>query len=225
MKFVSLLAVESSEWLVEGLRRIVARSRFRIVHHYKSIEDLREADPPDEDIGAILIDASDSLGATEADIANLRRTFRGAKIILMSDAADCPKVMRACENIDGIVLKSSEGAVLVKALELILLGERMFPVAAWQGVRATQPEPPCADSDDGADGAPLALENLSDREIEVLKLLYNASPNKVIARELGIAEATVKVHVKAILRKTNTKNRTEAALLMSSLQQRGVGDH
>lgn len=222
MKVDSLLAIQPSELLVEGLRRIINRSRIRIVHHCKSIQDLLEEGLPDEDIRAILIDAGDSLDTTEAEIAVLRRTFRGAKIILMSDTADCPKVLRACHSADGIVLRSSDGPVLVKTLELILLGERIFPLAAWQRVGATQPEPPCADWDDGA---PLALENLSDREIEVLKLLYNASPNKVIARELGIAEATVKVHVKAILRKTNTKNRTEAALLMSSLQQRGVDHH
>ena len=49
---------------------------------------------------------------------------------------------------------------------------------------------------------------LSPREMEVLRRL--ASSNKDIARQLGITEATVKVHIKAILRLTSTSNRTQA---------------
>ncbi len=63
---------------------------------------------------------------------------------------------------------------------------------------------------------PTVFRHLSEREVQVVNLLCNGSPNKIIARELGISEATVKVHVKAILRKTRARNRTEAALLFSS---------
>jgi two-component system nitrate/nitrite response regulator NarL len=59
------------------------------------------------------------------------------------------------------------------------------------------------------DISPLAL---SDREIEILRCLVNGSPNKVIARALGIAETTVKVHVKGLLRKVRASNRTQAAV-------------
>lgn len=50
------------------------------------------------------------------------------------------------------------------------------------------------------------------RELEVLDCLSIGNPNKVIARKFGITEATVKVHVKAILRKIPAHNRTEAAM-------------
>jgi two-component system nitrate/nitrite response regulator NarL len=53
---------------------------------------------------------------------------------------------------------------------------------------------------------------LSAREAEVLNCLSVGCANKVIARQFGITEATVKVHVKAILRKIHVKNRTEAAI-------------
>jgi two-component system, NarL family, nitrate/nitrite response regulator NarL len=53
---------------------------------------------------------------------------------------------------------------------------------------------------------------LSDREEQILCCLVNGHPNKVIARELGIAETTVKVHVKSILRKSRASNRTQAAM-------------
>src|SRR3546814_3750398 len=54
--------------------------------------------------------------------------------------------------------------------------------------------------------------NLSDREIEILRCLISGDANKIIARRLEITEATVKVHIKAILRKLRVMNRTQAAI-------------
>ncbi|KQX20052.1 hypothetical protein ASD39_09170 [Sphingomonas sp. Root50] len=63
-----------------------------------------------------------------------------------------------------------------------------------------------------AEGATLACALLSDREVEVLRELGKGCANKTIARRLGISEATVKVHVKATLRKLQVANRTQAAI-------------
>ncbi|WP_262029698.1 response regulator transcription factor [Microvirga sp. Mcv34] len=56
------------------------------------------------------------------------------------------------------------------------------------------------------------LDTLSARENEVLSCLLAGSPTKMIARKLEVSEATVKVMVKAILRRINAKNRTQAVL-------------
>jgi two-component system nitrate/nitrite response regulator NarL len=53
---------------------------------------------------------------------------------------------------------------------------------------------------------------LSPRELAILRCLINGNSNKCIARKIDIAEATVKVHVKAILRKIRVQNRTQAAI-------------
>jgi two-component system nitrate/nitrite response regulator NarL len=53
---------------------------------------------------------------------------------------------------------------------------------------------------------------LSLREIEILACLVSGQPNKIISRQLEISEATVKIHVKAILRKVGVQNRTQAAI-------------
>jgi two-component system nitrate/nitrite response regulator NarL len=105
---------------------------------------------------------------------------------------------------------------LVKSLELVMLGETVFPSALFLSnlgsfsrnreaveapIRVTRPTP----SDRQA-------RNLSSREAEILRCLMQGAPNKVIARELDVAEATVKVHVKAILRKIQVSNRTQAAI-------------
>jgi two-component system, NarL family, nitrate/nitrite response regulator NarL len=61
-------------------------------------------------------------------------------------------------------------------------------------------------------------ENLSPRETEVMHALLRGASNKVIARELGIAVETVKVHMKAILLRLNAANRTHAAVLFHTQQ-------
>ncbi len=53
---------------------------------------------------------------------------------------------------------------------------------------------------------------LSEREAQVLQCLINGSSNKLIARDLSITEATVKVHIKGLLRKVRANNRTQAAI-------------
>ncbi|HZN25743.1 MAG TPA: LuxR C-terminal-related transcriptional regulator [Burkholderiales bacterium] len=56
---------------------------------------------------------------------------------------------------------------------------------------------------------------LTERQAQVLVLLVQGKPNKIISRELGLAPGTVKIHVTAILRKLKVSNRTQAALAAS----------
>jgi DNA-binding NarL/FixJ family response regulator len=64
---------------------------------------------------------------------------------------------------------------------------------------------------------------LSERQAQVLALLVQGKPNKIISRELGLAPGTVKIHVTAILRKLKVSNRTQAALAATRLESRGLG--
>jgi two-component system, NarL family, nitrate/nitrite response regulator NarL len=57
-----------------------------------------------------------------------------------------------------------------------------------------------------------SVSTLSGREAQILCFLTQGASNKLIARDLGVAEATVKVHIKAILRKVKVANRTQAAM-------------
>jgi two-component system nitrate/nitrite response regulator NarL len=64
----------------------------------------------------------------------------------------------------------------------------------------------------GREWSDATLPKLSTREAEILHCLTEGAPNKIIARKLDVAEATVKVHIKAILRKIGAANRTQAAM-------------
>jgi two-component system nitrate/nitrite response regulator NarL len=106
----------------------------------------------------------------------------------------------------GYLLKDMEPDDLIQALQRILAGETVvapeLTVVLAKAVRGEQ-----------APAVPQAMEQLTPREREILCLLAEGQSNKVIARNLGISDGTVKLHVKAILRKLGVHSRVEAAVL------------
>jgi len=108
---------------------------------------------------------------------------------------------------------------LLKALELVMLGETFLSAELAFAIvggalrqQQSRPETPSA-LIPANDVAPVATSHrLSEREAHILHCLTQGASNKLIARELGVAEATVKVHVKSILRKVKAANRTQAAI-------------
>ena len=94
----------------------------------------------------------------------------------------------------------------IKALELVMLGETVLPKAILPLILERKDEPRPAKTPESF--AP----QLSRRERLILRHLAEGLANKVIASEIGIAQATVKVHVKSILTKIGVVNRTQAAI-------------
>lgn len=111
----------------------------------------------------------------------------------------------ATGSIDGYLVKELSCDRLAGALRLTALGEKVLPsqIAASLG-RA----PAISRCWDGATNG----SNLTTREVDILRCLVEGEANKVISRRLSIADATVKVHIKAILRKLRVRNRTQAAI-------------
>ena len=75
----------------------------------------------------------------------------------------------------------------------------------------------------GGSGSGQTLEHLrsvlTERQVEVLQLLSQGKPNKLIGRSLGISEGTVKIHLAAIFRALNVRNRTEAVVAAQALTE------
>jgi two-component system nitrate/nitrite response regulator NarL len=105
----------------------------------------------------------------------------------------------------------TSGDALIKSLELVIAGATIFPFDILSTIlgkgRTSQPLDVDASNIGSAN-----ISALSRAEKVILSCLADGSSNRVIARKLGIAEATVKVHVRAILRKIRVRNRTQAAL-------------
>ena len=100
----------------------------------------------------------------------------------------------------GFLPKSMPAKSLVHAVRFMLAGEQYAPIAFMTAPDAEPEAHPLADK-------------LSPRELEVLEGLCNGQANKEIARDLGLAEVTVKLHVRTLGRKLGARNRTHAAMI------------
>ncbi len=122
-------------------------------------------------------------------------------------------------GIDAFLSKDISASVLVNAIELVMHGQRILPARCVTTVGSPllrEPESKARMYHDGTSHAAGSFRHdgvsLSGRENQILRFLIGGSSNKVIARELSISEATVKVHVKGLLRKVRAANRTQAAI-------------
>lgn len=134
-------------------------------------------------------------------------------IVVFSASEDTAHMRLALElDVRGFIPKSSRPEVIEAALQLVLAGGRYLPetvgMMALAGARAEhQPTGPSALHPAGALHASSAL---TDRQIEVLRMLASGTANKQIARLLGISPYTVKAHVAQIFIVLGAKNRTQA---------------
>ncbi|MEO9683343.1 MAG: response regulator transcription factor [Tateyamaria sp.] len=124
----------------------------------------------------------------------------GQKVALISGEATKQIAEAALEaGASGFVPKSLPAKSFVNAVKFMAMGEQYAPIDFM-----TAP--------DEAETNPLA-ENLTDRELQVLKGLTQGKANKEIARDLDVSEPTVKLHMKTLYRKVGAANRTQAALI------------
>lgn len=109
----------------------------------------------------------------------------------------------------GYLLKDMEPSELVTALRDIVLGKTIVaPEMAGVLARMVQ-----GDVAPQAEDTPSPFADLTPRELEIICLLAEGQSNKLIAKNLGISDGTVKLHVKAILRKLEVHSRVEAAVM------------
>jgi two-component system, NarL family, nitrate/nitrite response regulator NarL len=103
---------------------------------------------------------------------------------------------------DGYLMKDVSPEALIQSLELVMMGEKVFPTNLAAMLFDLN----------NASSPVNSIRGLSPREQEILRALVTGSSNKLIAIKLGITEATVKVHLKTLLRKIDVNNRTQAAI-------------
>ncbi|MEO5697495.1 MAG: response regulator transcription factor [Burkholderiaceae bacterium] len=156
----------------------------------------------------------------------LHQAVPGVKVLMLTvseDERDLSAALRggAC----GYLLKTIEGDALSQAIRRAMRGESVVAeemtgklFAAYRDAAAPQPLP------DVAPGAPTApasrLDVMSRRELDILRGVARGQGNKEIARSLGIAETTVKIHVQHILRKLDVSSRVHAAVIAT---EHGLG--
>ena len=195
----------------------ILSGRFRIIVNCSALSEIPDQVIGDKDCVA-LVGIEKELGSVLAEIESLKRQHQGLRVILISDRLHANHFIAAIgSGADGYLLDDDISAdVLLKSLELVLVNGVVVP-QGFLNLLTSKPEP---HSNAGPSAAlqPSEMRRadhrrlLSDRERLILGLLTKGASNKQIARELAIAEATVKVHVKSLLRKIRVTNRTQAAM-------------
>jgi DNA-binding NarL/FixJ family response regulator len=158
---------------------------------------------PDVILMDLVMPRLDGVGA----MSELRRRAPESRVIVLTSFLDDERLMAAVQaGACGYLLKDAEPAELARAIRTAHAGEAVIaPAAAGRLLRALSEREtvrPAAEPD-----------RLTRREQEVLELLARGYANKRIARELGIAEKTVKAHIGRVLAKLGVADRTQAALL------------
>ena len=133
----------------------------------------------------------------------LRERLPEARVIVLTSFLDDDRLLPALRaGAAGYLLKNAEPQELVRAVRAAHAGEALLdPVVAARLVETLA-------ADDRGD----PLDRLTPREREVLVLIARGFPNKLIARELGLSEKTVKTHVGHVLAKLGVTDRTQAAI-------------
>ncbi len=108
----------------------------------------------------------------------------------------------------GYIPESSSGELFVNALKLVLSGNIYVPPAALRKGKTESGTVPVGDPPNA-----YRLTTLTPRQREVLSLIAEGDSNREMAGKLGIAEGTIRIHVAAILKALDLRNRTQAALL------------
>lgn len=214
---VPTLLVEPNTLLREGLKRILAETPYSLVSSAASLDEARRSWTPGSDPFLLILDAVTDHESKCDQIAQLKAEVPSAHVVMLVDQYDLKRVLAAFKaGADAYLIKTVSCEVLVKSLDLVMLGEAVFPSAVLNLLREQdhgEDESGYEPSDDDQESPP---RGLSVRETVILRCLMEGDSNKLIARKFDITEATVKVHVKAILRKIRAKNRTQAAIWAAS---------
>lgn len=213
MSGVPTILVEHSTLFREGLNRLLARTGFIVITMVAKADDIGPDSTPDPEL--IIIGTGDTENSLENNIRTLKARFPDARLVVLADQYNSDEVHAAFRlSARGYLMKTINCSTLVKSLELVMLGESIFPSAILTHMTDDQGLDIQVGDEIAAEVPPISQSSrsLSAREMQILQCLVRGQSNKMIARNLDIVEATVKVHIKAILRKIHVQNRTQAAI-------------
>ncbi|MFO1324928.1 MAG: response regulator transcription factor [Burkholderiales bacterium] len=143
-----------------------------------------------------------------AMLAELRASYPRLPIVVLSATHDRPTIGAAlAAGARGFIAKTSDPAALLDAVRTVLAG----------GQHVTRDIAPTRTT--VVDGVSIDVLGLTQRQSEVMLLLAQGKPNKLICRDLRLSEGTVKVHVSAILKALNVHSRSQVIV---ELARRGI---
>lgn len=181
---------------------LLSQTGTEIIAEYSSSEEV-EPHQADDDETVFLLIKDCGLQDLRQEIETLRAVNPAGRIAVMLDALTADDLIEVfVAGGDGLLLEDISAEALHESLTLMGLGEKVFPsqlATLLSGGGASRETGPCQGL-------------LTARESQIVRLLTQGRTNKEIANELDLALATVKVHIKSLLKKLGLSNRTQAAI-------------
>jgi len=209
----TVMLVDDHPLLIKGLKQLLEfESDIEVVAEASNgASAVKEAVEHDPDL--IILDLNMQGMDGIQTLKSMRKEGVTSRIVILTVSDQDEDVVASISaGADGYLLKDMDPEELLEQLRRALNG-KMVLSAALTEVLATAIRKPA--SRQQAD-----INNLTNREYEILTLIAKGMSNKVIARELGISDGTVKVHVKHLLKKLGLRSRVEAAVWI--VNQQGV---
>lgn len=153
-------------------------------------------------------------------LSRIKALFEESAVVVVSGDESPGTIQLAIQHgAAGYVPKTTDPSVTIQALRLVLAQGTYLPPEALRHP-AAHPEtaPPPAAPAPHSPQSPHWPQELSPRQLAVLRCLLQGKPNKVIAREIGIAEGTVKAHLWAVYQLLGVNNRAQAMYRAHELQ-------
>jgi two-component system, NarL family, nitrate/nitrite response regulator NarL len=210
MASVRLLIVDPHQLSREGLRLLLAGETYHVIGAVTSLGtaliDIEGGGRPDL---LVVVSHGSRKIFSSATLQQVQSIVPGCKVVVIANtiSSSLPAQVRDW-GANALLHGDMSSDDLIRCLRLVLQGAAIFPASS--AMRSNLLDESTRDATEIA--ALRSVIRLSDREGRVLRHLLSGDTNKTIARELAIDGATVKVIVKAILRKLNVRNRTQAAI-------------
>jgi two-component system nitrate/nitrite response regulator NarL len=214
MNPVGLFLVDENQLFREGLKRLLAGTGFLVCGEAKSLKDAQQLLDPDGQMpDVIVIDLADC-DNDEVDRLRKLRTMLRSKIVVLAAEVDLRRFVDVVMiGVQGYITKDISFETLVQVLRLAMQDDEIFSTRLSCGVteRFSSIIHTYQSKIDAAQSK-IDAAALSSREEEVVRFLSDGRSNKAIARAMAINVASVKIHVRDLLRKLNVKNRTQIAI-------------
>ena len=204
---LKVIIIDDHTLFREGLQRLLVRHDIDVTASVSNGEDgykAIEKNTPD----IVLLDLRmPNISGIEV-LKNIRQTRKNLPVVMLTTSDDEKDLIDALRNgASGYLLKDMEPDDLVVALKDVLKGETIVAPNLVQILAKFH------QGDDTEININNLINTLTPRESEILELLAEGQSNKLIAKNLGISDWTVKLHVKSILRKLEIHSRVEAAVI------------
>lgn len=199
----SVAIVDDHEIIREGISELIDKERFNVVGSFSNGQEIKDYLGGGHFVDVILMDITmpeeNGINVAKEIIAK----HDGIKIVMLTMSESLDDIKNSAKaGVKGFLTKTASADKISHAISMVMQGDVVFPSKIYD----------VNNIDIFTNTRSKNKDILSRREVEILKYIARGFSNKEIAYELGLAEGTVKVHVKKILTKLSLQNRTQGAI-------------